>query len=231
MKSQVPLTIKDTFDVVYNSKLHFFVKIRLRYLQMRHHWVTQQLAKKYPFWEEEGCGGDEEVKGQRSAPHPVISPVPERQPWPGQRRFRCRWGMTEWRVQAGSLLLSVQFGLFILSSLPPPTTFIRPILTSLHPQLSFLIHWLTTYKTPALSSPSSFSLPFTHTPSFSPFKLNITTGFHSAGQPDLGSSQWECICLHFTLQSHKHTHAAHAWAQDVGRQIHRQHAQLSSRKL
>lgn len=177
--------------------------------------------KKHLSREEEGCGGDEEVKGQRSGPHPVISPVPERQPWPGQRRFRCRWEMTEWQAQAGSLLLSVQIGLFIPPSLPPPAHFYTVPLPSL------LFHWFPTCDTPALSSPH----PFSGSPSFSPCKLNITTGFHSAGRPDLGGSQWECICLHFTLQSHKHTHAAHAWAQDVGRQIHRHHAQLSSRKL
>ena len=67
----------------------------------------------------EGCGGDEEVRGQRSAPL-VISPAPERQSRPGQRRFRCQRETTDWQDQAGPLLRAVPVGPFILPSLPSP---------------------------------------------------------------------------------------------------------------
>lgn len=54
---------------------------------------------------------------------------------------------------------------------------------------------------------------FLHSPSFSPLKLNITAGFHSAGRADWDSSLWECICLHLTVGhslKHMRAHAADA---------------------
>ncbi len=140
-----------------------------------------------------GCGGDEEVRGQRSAPL-VISPVPERQSRPGQRRFRCQGETTDWRDQAGPLLRSVPVGPFILPSLPLPVTPpwpIPPFLQPLPSSLSSLSVYPQNPNPVILSSFPSFLSP--HSPSFSPLKLNITTGFHSAGQADWGSSLWGCM--------------------------------------
>lgn len=85
------------------------------------------------------CGGDEEVRGQRSAPL-VISPVPERQSRPGQRRFRCQGETTDWRDQAGPLLCSVPVEPFILPSLPFPVTPLWPIPPFLQPLALFTVY-------------------------------------------------------------------------------------------
>lgn len=74
---------------------------------------------------------------------------------------------------------------------------------------------LPSHRTPnpvILSSFPSFLSP--HSPSFSPLKLNITTGFHSAGRADWGSSLRGCMssvrhhALTFTLRNiHVHLYA------------------------
>lgn len=107
----------------------------------------------------EGCGGDEEVRGQRSAPL-VISPVPERQSRPGQRRFRCQRETTDWRDQVGPLLHSVPVGPFILPSLPLPVTPPWPIPPFLQPPSSLSVYPLK--PNPVIFPSFPPSLPPTH---------------------------------------------------------------------
>lgn len=121
-------------------------------------WITKLLAKNWvrKGWKEikagkrvrgwlrgRGCVGDEEVRGQRSAPL-VISPAPERQSRPGQRRFRCQRETTDWQDQAGPLLRSVPLGPFILPSLPFPVTPPWPIPPFLQTLLALLAVCLPT---------------------------------------------------------------------------------------
>lgn len=140
----------------------------------------------------QGCG-DEEVRAvKRSAP-PLISPVPERQSRPGQRRFRCQRETTDWQDQAGPLLLYP--GLDLSSFLPSHSSLLPhdPSLPFLQPQPSSLCS-LAVYHTAAptpLSTPRRCPPPTS--PSFSPLKLNISTGLHSAGQADWGGPQWSCV--------------------------------------
>lgn len=188
-------------------------------------WKEIKAGKRVKGWlrrRGEGRDGDEEVRGQRSAPL-VISPVPERQSRPGQRRFRCQRETTDWRVQAGPLLRSVPVGPFILPSLHLPVTPLWPIPPSLQKPLPSSLSSLSVYPQNP-NNPVILSSPL-HSPSFSPLKLNITTGFHSAGQADWGSSLWGCMSsayhhtltrLTFTL-TQKHTHA-HIRTQVVGMQ-------------
>lgn len=125
-------------------------------------WITKLLAKNWvrKGWKEikagkrvrgwlrgRGCVGDEEVRGQRSAP-PVISPAPERQSRPGQRRFRCQRETTDWQDQAGPLLRSVPLGPFILPSLPFPVTPPWPIPPFLQTLLALLAVCLPTAPQP-----------------------------------------------------------------------------------
>ena len=159
---------------------------------IRKSWKEIEAGKRVRGWlRRRGCVGDEEVRGQRSAP-PVISPEPERQSRPGQRRFRCQRETTDWQDQAGPLLRSVPLGPFILPSLPFPVTPPWPIPPYLQTLFALLAVCLPTEPQPChpLILPSFLS---PHSPSFSPLKLNITTGFHSAGRADWGSSLWGCM--------------------------------------
>lgn len=155
------------------------------------------------------------VKGQ---PPLVISPEPERQSRPGQRRFRCQRETTDWRDQAGPLLRTVPVGPFILPSLLLPVTPLWPIppfLQTLPSLLSSLSVYPQKPNPVILSSfPPSFPPPLTFF--FSPLKLNSTTGFHSAGRAGWGSSLWGWmssvhhhvltrLTFTFTL-TQKHTH-------------------------
>lgn len=164
-------------------------------------WKESKVGKRGRGWlgrRSEGCGGDEKVRGQRSAPL-VISPVPERQSRPGQWRFRCQRETTDWRDL----------------SCAPSRLDLSSFLLSVYPQNPQLCHPLIL---PSILSP--------HSPSFSPLKLNITTGFHSAGQADWGSSLRGCMSsvhhhmltrLTLTL-TQEHAHTAHCiCTQVVGR--------------
>lgn len=160
--------------------------------ERRTSWKDIKAGKRLRGWlrrQGEGCCGDEEVRGQRSAPL-VISPEPERQSRPGQRRFRCQRETADWRDQAGLLLCFVPVGPFILPSLPLPVTPLWPIPPFLQPLPSSLSVYPQNPNPVILSSTPSFP---PNSPSFSPLKLNITTGFHSAGQADRGSSLWGCV--------------------------------------
>lgn len=158
--------------------------------------------------------------GERSKVSPplVISPEPERQSRPGQRRFRCQRETTDWRVQAGPLLRTVLVGPFILPSLPSLLRPIPPLLQPHYPLCS--PHFRSTHRNQSLSS----TRPPPRTPNsplFSPLKLNSTTAFHSASRAGWGCPLWgwmSSVHHHVLTQltfTQKHTHVEHIFMQII----------------